>query len=789
MRNYIIFITLLFLIPFSLAELDIITYTGAQSGFSLTQGAQEINLCQCELQTDIITVTNNGNYASKYDVLFSDTEYLTVSDGGFELQPKESKSIYLYFKAPCEGKLQDSVIIQIKDVFGNQKTLEKQFSVDTCQNLLASLAVDNNTYGPCEQIDYEVQIENTGAFTETYEVIFGDNKYDTYFDNPYQLTVLESGQISTVKSTLELDCSTNGNLQIPFTVLAKQNELEANLLHDITITPEYPFTIESEAASVCIEKESQIPLTITNDAHFENTFVIKMDAPSFVTLDEKEITLAPFESKTIFAKANSKEIQNVPITFMVQELTGNTAQQLVLDYTSKTCNAAKITIHEFDNVYECADDKSLDVTLQNTGEEESWFWISVYPPEAAFFEIQEEYLKPNETFAGELSVQRPSDDNLHEKIFIKAGIGEDTLAEDTIEVTLLSQQSCYQPILQETFKTTYPFDEKTSIAIKNSGPKDVLYEINYNGDAWAKLEEKPSYKELPAFTQDDVSLLINQTDITYVDYSGNFNVRAFVEDKTYEYNLPFTLHVKQKNIFEKSFNFIKNYPCHATTILLIILIIIVGIIALFRKGNMKFNLTLLVILTIIWVLIAAVNIALYGFPQSANQELLPAEDPLTLRMYQDSALELNLSNYFVDPDNMDMLSYEFDPIDAVNVIVSDDIATLTPIEGWSGSRRIRVTATDENGAQTTSPRLLLEVVPTKEYSAKELYKKYCMIINLVLLLILFLLVYILLAREKQDQKAEKDDPKEPKKDSSKTKKANKKSAAKKVSKSKKKGKK
>lgn len=338
---------LLILASPALADIDIITYP-VGDGFSIAPGAGVVELCQCESGADTFVVRNTGQFASQFTVTGVGSEYISISEASFELMPDEAKTVYLFFRAPCDKELDQTVTFQVDDIFQNTYVFEKQFVTDKCQNLEASLIVDvDQPLQPCTPVTYEVAVENTGVFTETYDVSFGGNDFADYFATPFQSLILPPGKMGVASTVLHLPCSMSGNFTIPFLVQAEQNGLFAELEHTLRVNPDYNFTVEMSApAQLCREDWDELAVLIRNDAPFNNTYDLSVSGPDFFLLESENISLGAGEEGVVqlFAQPTNKKVGEYDFTLTVTDRTAGWSQSIVNNISLLDCFGVSINI-------------------------------------------------------------------------------------------------------------------------------------------------------------------------------------------------------------------------------------------------------------------------------------------------------------------------------------------------------------------------------------------------------------------------------------------------------------
>jgi uncharacterized membrane protein len=111
---------------------------------------------------------------------------------------------------------------------------------------------------------------------------------------------------------------------------------------------------------------------------------------------------------------------------------------------------------------------------------------------------------------------------------------------------------------------------------------------------------------------------------------------------------------------------------------------------------------------------------------------------------EDTEHTINLSRYFVDPDE-EAINYTAFPVEDIAITIEDGIATLVPSDDFIGVRYTSFIAEDSSGSEVKSPVVTLVVVPKESFFEKNINAILTAVI--ILLLILIVLFYDIFIRQ------------------------------------------
>ena len=102
-------------------------------------------------------------------------------------------------------------------------------------------------------------------------------------------------------------------------------------------------------------------------------------------------------------------------------------------------------------------------------------------------------------------------------------------------------------------------------------------------------------------------------------------------------------------------------------------------------------------------------------------------------------LRLNLSKYFIDPDNNDTLKFTNTQVQNINIVYEGSVAVLMPKTDWTGEGIVIFTATDNSNASVESNPVKLTVTE-QEIKPEWLVQEYGTYVLLALVFLVLLLI-------------------------------------------------
>ncbi|MGV8163150.1 MAG: hypothetical protein ACP5N2_07505 [Candidatus Nanoarchaeia archaeon] len=733
--------------PVPTADTVVINKYSADFLFSLGAAQQNPTVCLCSSAYDKIYITNTAPYEATFTILTNLPEYASVPYSTMRLGAGKTAELNILLSASCDAKSGEfEYNVLVSNNFGTQYTLERKLNIERCQSIQSTLYATTNEIKPCEKVNYTIELKNVAPFTEQYNV---KPKSGLQFENKEYAVTLEPGQKSYLEFNYQPECGIYGDKEITFFIDSINNKLSAKLSHTLIIDRAYDFSVSNtENNNLCREEETIIPITVTNLADFDNEF--------YFTIVNKQDFLEAKDSYALIAPGNEAVFR------VVANPTKTTKTDQVLDFEIKTklgdlkyrgkiflrthdCYNLNVNILSNINPELCAGTYTYDVEVSNRGLFEETISLS---DDSEYAEVSPSQivLSPGEQKKVALLLSLPDEDvkdltiKVTSSIDSKKGLWEDTLS---IDVTKKYDCTLLEYDTQKLFARYGT--ENITFRVENKGTLETEYDLKLEGPNFLELETK----EINLKPEESTDLMITlYADDSEVQKNYDFTIKATADnDEFYENSM--TLRMADIPWLQKMYNKATSTPCTtATSILLLILILgIIAVIILAWK-RVRVPLAAKIIALGLIVLIIVLVLVMKGLPES---RYVPIDKTLinnsNLIWHEDKEYNLELNEYFFDPDN-DTLSFVVEDMpENISVEIEGTNAKLTPDKDWSGTARIRFLARDNYGGEIVSQRINLEVVEVEEFSITNCYTNNCLFWNALLLIIILLLVFALRTRK------------------------------------------
>jgi len=744
------------------ATIDVRTYD-ASLDFSLYT-TENTKACACSSTTDYLTITNTGSFSS----IFYLTSDIQLSDTTLELSPGESRQVSIFIQSDCNPRIKTHTIT-VKSNLGVEKTVEKQITVERCQNLeLWMTPVDE--ISACENAEYKVFIKNIGLFPEEYSLKSNLDKYMSYSSNYFTLL---PEQTASVNATLKLPCEVNGERDVEFSAYAVKNKLSATISSKLNVLTDYAFDVyvdgknnDNTSYRQALDTCNRIwitdyPVTIKNNG-IDNVFTIVPDSlPNFASItgidDNKfKFSLARGESKTFYVIVDShefrKEYKGYDFSLTIKPQIGEAIEKN-LRINLQPCYEHTISIIDDSTKKNPIDICSegfyeYDVEVKNNGIYPENIKLSVQgSPSGVDLSRYNVDLDPGESETIKLYIIGPESNYLY-NIKLVAELNNQLTESDDIWVQSHDKQTCHSLEFKKSHYNINYDKSYIEIPVKAAGLNPDYYDLILNDTSLLSLENNIM------FINESSMIRIN---VNSIDMPENiYNVQLTAKHASgANYFKDLVVKLKDKSPLTKAFEyFFFGSQCRQISfwqivaiILLCILIVIFMIVGPhypFKLSNrIKQKLPLLVALLSVFIVALVLVLVLSDRPKTNNEVygLNTSLQDLRFELLENEKYLLDASQFFTDPDQ-NTLSYEVSPMNDVKSEVKKNIITFYPNVRWSGTRTFTITAHDDQDGSTQSPEMTLKVLNIPRKSILELYNIYCWYTNLLIFLLILFLVFV-----------------------------------------------
>ncbi|MBN1376932.1 hypothetical protein JW949_01215 [Candidatus Woesearchaeota archaeon] len=747
-----------------------VNYYSTYNDFMLYSYNDELSLCQCSLYIDQIFVKNTGAYSSLYTIESNAEETFNIkfSETKFEVYPGETKKILVYLTTPCNKIGSYDYTMTVKSNLGIEKTLDRIINTGKCQNIKMFVdplyeAGENETLSinPCTPFYYNISLQNTGSFTETYSISAEESGEYVFFSS---LNVtLEPNEIKNIIAEARFPCTENGIKNIGFNIRSLKNKLIAHYSDAVEIKDNYSFDIDVPGYNfMCTYNYYSIPVTITNNMHFPNNYSIDIDSTAFfIEMNETEVSIAPGESKTVYITATPPRDKGIEgysnsSRVIVKEATGNSESEAILVIDILDCYRPEITIKEVERKEKvCSDFYTAEIEVTNSGYLGNYFNLTLNAPEWAELSDYSFYLNSSESKTILFYAYSPDIDESY-KITVTASLPNGISAEDSFIFDRDITWECFKVKPYRTEFNTNVYSKNFPLLLVNYGAKPGNYTVEWEGPDFTDYNLTNIY--LPARDRELTYLFVNMENVSYNTYNGTISFYLESENLTYSYDI--IINHMPKSFWLNAYEYFASTLCKKVMFSLLVLLILsfvaLGIVK-HKAPNYKFKMKNrikqrkaagLIILSL-FIVISAAAIWFSGMPKvyeplnvtvNNTSDNETAVSGIEFVWPEDTTYKINLQDYFYDPDN-DTITFSVNEMENISARIKGDWLFLTPEPNWYGEDEMVLTAMDSKNATTNSDAILLRVIDREELRFKDYIDRLCTYVNLFILLCILTVVF------------------------------------------------
>ncbi|MBN2142371.1 hypothetical protein JW711_03495 [Candidatus Woesearchaeota archaeon] len=732
---------------------------------------QSVKTCQCGLRTEVVEITNLGDFTTLFDVeLFSPmSQYITLSRGSFSLKPGEATKIHVYIDAPCDLPISSFYVVQVSTNYGRSKELYKEFTSQKCQNIKFESSMLNDTIYPGEEAQLEIELQNVAEFTDTFKIVPTNNLPYAWISR--DSVTLEPDEKTAVVIHTTLPLGSYGEVEQAFSIESEKGKNSAFGSEKYEIVKDYDFAIQTEDFKVdaCEDVLNKQVIMFKNLARTPNEYYLSLKAPYFVNLSQYSLTLDGEEEDAIVMNVAPSQADIGKYTVILEARTkfGDVVKTKTFDLNVKDCFESSADISESGHVKDqsCTGEKEYELRIVNKGLYEEAYQIEV--DSEGWLSVSEDNefvrLRPaQEVIVPIKAVLPPVDETKTSFVLVKQLRAPYQTHEIRLDIESLSERTCYNvDLIQQTYEINYE-TPVIPLLLKHTGLKGGEYslELGELDSKFVSLEEDTVTFEPGEFKVIHITPT-NQSAYKTGTYLNKLSLTIKPTDKTIDYDRQFWIVLKDKSFLSKAWSYIKNFNytrigvCGAIGVILFVIALTLAVLAAGMKSNKDLkikrikasrikNLKVLNIIMTALILAGLVFLIFMGTPdetrfydQGSNQT-----GPLFHEWKQNTAYKLNLDYYFTDPD-MDVLVYTASQPDHIQIRIEGSIATLTPEHGWSGEENVVFTASDEKGGITDSDVMTLSVVKKNPMDFFDYWSLYCKQVNIVLMMVILALLLVI----------------------------------------------
>jgi len=481
----LIFVAVLFLAVFLQFS------TAFSEDFVFYSQRQDIAACSCGVTADTYTIRNTGAVTSTYQIIKSGSaaSYSTLSEDYFSLEPGQAKEVTNYINLPCSAEGDYGLDLNVSTVFGLSKEFEQKVSAGSCVNFKILVKESAKEKCPCSPTTYEMEIENTGSFEDTYYI--NVTTYPQYASLSEGVVKLAPGAKKSVFVYFNLPCGIFGKQDLGLTVLAERSNQMADVPLTLDIGSCYDYSIESDSQfDLCEGSNITVPIKVKNTAGIGNTFTLE-SSKGFARILNSTFFLWGNESRSALMTVDALDLKAGDYDFQVNAFTerGNDRQSIDAKLTVEKC-------YDFSTKLSVPDEKIIAgksytylLDVENKGTKAGKFFVSIDGP-AWIKAIESNFtLESNGVKTVNLRADVPANAS-GDYVFSLTVDSEGLYDEKNVKMNVIDASTAYEIGIKERNKKVGLGEGEILVELENKGISGAAYSLSLTAPPWAQLSDK-----------------------------------------------------------------------------------------------------------------------------------------------------------------------------------------------------------------------------------------------------------------------------------------------------------
>lgn len=667
---------------------------------------------------DVVTAMSAG----KFIVATGGTaeSFTTTVPQGFWLEQGQQEIFYSYI-TPSSKIAPGNYVLEVTITQGGTvKTIKHNIIVENCHYTTLKVEPVTQAICACEEKSMKLTITNNGKYLENYELSV-EGPASQWIKLSSRSITLAANSSTSVMAYVNTSCNTAGTYDVNFVVKSKSEYSQTNTKATMSIVSCYDYTISSNKThyAICEAEKLSVPIKIKNIGTRTNIYKINMEGPNWTTIDQKQLTLDNGTEGTfnLIVEPPYKTQGNFTVFFEVLTDLGKVLKKYDINLQVSKCYDASVTIEEDKDKICNALSNTYAVAIKNTGKFTNTYDIILESPDWVTINKKRLTLNASKEESLVLDVHPPYNTNASTYTIKVKAVDAISKAEasDTLNITTISLESCYEPAISTKDDTVIVSKDNTATAlfiIENKGSHDANYTIEISGTGTRFSQINPSTITLKSGKAQTVYLYIAPPlDLAVNDYVVTVTVRlrdtTIIASKTITIRVVEASTLPQQQLPQQQVPTAETKPTKPS----IFSQIISWIASLFKPftkdATNVTNITNMSNATNITNVTKDSNVTKTNQTNVTNQtnqtnQIQPSgknQAPVLSKKLSDITLQsgkketIDLSKYFSDPDNDSLTYVTIKPLN-LSVTISGSLVTIEAPQDFTGTREISFYASD-----------------------------------------------------------------------------------------------
>lgn len=471
------------------------------------------------------TISNTGSSSS----------FTTTVPTGFILEPGQKKTIYTYVSPRTTTKVGSYTLDILISSDGQSESLSHKVEIKDCSSFSLTQINGLKEICPSDIEKYEFTLTNSGELQDTYDLRV-EGQIAPWITLSESQVTLAKGQSKQVFAYISSTQDSLGDYEFTLVAQSKTNARVVTATARLKVNPCFDFKLitRKDFLSFCEHSTQTIPIDIVNDGSTQNTYTLEIDGPLWANLENNQIDLNPGESKTVNLILNPDYgvEGEFKVGFKATTKRGKLSNQNVFDISVQKCHSVAVDIEKSQDKICNSLSNTYNILVKNTGQFQKDYKLDIQGPTWSQIDSSRLSLDTQEEKQVSLKVNPdfdvpPGDYDI--TVSAQALDSSEVFSQDSIKITTVSREECYQPqigINKKDVEVFYDSAATVPIVIENKGTYDASYTLDVSGTAANFVHLNPGVITVKPNRAELVYLYIApSTETKNGDYQATISVR------------------------------------------------------------------------------------------------------------------------------------------------------------------------------------------------------------------------------------------------------------------------
>ncbi|MBS3073334.1 hypothetical protein J4465_00870 [Candidatus Pacearchaeota archaeon] len=530
-KNILVFVSFLFL------ALAFVGYANAEFYIATNITTNTV----CPSNTIVLTTSVSTTTPGAFTVTQSGSaaNFATTVPSGFYLEPYQNNIVYTYL-TPSTKFSPGLYYLDLQIASNGQvRTSHQLIVVENCHNTELIAEPTTQTICSCEQKFVKYTLYNKGKYIENYK-ISADGIAAAWTNLSLTELTIPGNSSREFFAYISTPCNTIGRYELNVVAKSESEYSQTNAKSSFNTVSCYDYTVipEKYFYSVCENEKLVVPITLANNGVKNNNYKINLDAPTWATIDQKELNIPVNSSKTLnlLVQPPFKTIGNYTAKIDVLSTEGKIIKKQEITIESKNCYGVYTEIQSTKDRMCNALTKTYSVLIKNTGKFQNTYDLVLDAPN--WVTLSEKHFTLNTSGEKQITLDvHPPYNSLPATSEIKI-IAIDKIsnysASHSLSLSTISVEDCYKPQISSQLDEIDIARDSTGtviFVIENKGINEANYTLEVSGTATQFAELNPGTVTIkPAKAQTVYLYLSPSPEVQLGNYS--LTVSARLKDTT-----------------------------------------------------------------------------------------------------------------------------------------------------------------------------------------------------------------------------------------------------------------